>query len=366
MKKFPASIEERVTTIREFERLAQGTRTPGGEPAFEWLSAGAEHERTLRRNLLAFDEISLRPRILRNVSRIETTASFLGLAPLPIPVITAPLGQLTQFSADGEIDVARGVQLSNSIFCVSTQSRIAIEEIRQCAPSVRMIWQIYFYGDRFWVSDQLQRAFEAGVEAICVCADAPMRPIRYRDRELRYDARLVGRRTNPVPPAPEFNRTITWDDIDWLRSKVSLPLILKGVLDTEDAVLAKGAGVDCIWISNHGGRQLDSGLATLDVVSAIRRAVGPAYPLIIDGGVRSGTDVVKALALGANLVALGRPIVHGLIVGGDRGVHHLFNLLQEELISAMAHLGLTSIQEIDERAIIRRFNNQSISAVFNI
>jgi isopentenyl diphosphate isomerase/L-lactate dehydrogenase-like FMN-dependent dehydrogenase len=298
-------------------------------------------------NRRAFIATALRPRVLRDVSNIDLKVPFLG-SDLPMPLIIAPMGAMSQYHADGEAEMAAGVYDANALMCVSTHTRISLGDIRKQSPNARLVWQIYFYGDRDWVKQQIDEAIKYNCEAICICVDAPSRPVRYLDRETRYDARKVGRQTSVPAPDTSKNSHLTWDDFDWLRSIVTdVPLWIKGIMTAEDAVLSLDHGADLIWISNHGGRQLDSGLATLEVVEEIREAAGTETPIIMDGGVRTGSDIIKALALGADVIAIGRPAIYGLIAGGREGVQRVFELYREEIISSMAMCGLTQINEID-------------------
>ncbi|MGH9893902.1 MAG: alpha-hydroxy acid oxidase, partial [bacterium] len=192
-----------------------------------------------------------------------------------------------------------------------------------------------------------------GVEGICVGADAPTRGIRYRDRENRYNARKFGRTTNPPPPDHGANARTTWKDIAWLRRITRVPLIIKGVMTGDDARLCREHGADAVWVSNHGGRQVDSGLAPLEVLEEVCEAV-PGADIILDGGVRGGGDIVRALAMGAKAVGLGRSIVYGLAAGGADGVRLTLELFREEILSIMANIGCSSIADLNRELIRKR------------
>ena len=329
-------------TLRELEQRASETAIPG---AFQWLEAGSEYERTMRANRAAFDKTAIRPRVFCDVSDVNPRINLFGVN-LGMPAIICPLGHLTQFHEDGEAELAAGTEGEDTILCISTQTRIALPEIRERAKDANLLWQVYFYGPRDWVAEQVRIAADCGVVAICVCGDAPTRPVRYRDREARYDGRDHGRRTSEPVPSTLTNASTSWDDFAWLRDNTDLPIIVKGVMTAEDAKLSVKYGADAVWVSNHGGRQLDSGLASMDALPEVREALGPNVPLILDGGVRTGGDMVRALAAGADCVGIGRLAAYGLTAGGADGVHKMFVLLREEFISSMQNAGIVSIADM--------------------
>lgn len=333
-------------TLREIERAA---RRKVDNHAWDWLESGTENELTLERNRLSFARVALRPRIWRDVANVRISTSVAGLD-LPLPIIVSPLGGLTIYHDEGEEAVARGVCEIGSVLCVSTMARLKLSEIRAAASRARLMYQLYFMGSRGWLEERVREAEGVGVEAICVAADAPTRGIRYRDRENRYNARRFGRTTNPEPPDHAANARTTWNDISWLRSITTLPLIIKGVMTGEDAKLSHEHGADAVWVSNHGGRQVDSGLAPLEVLEEVGEAV-PGMDLILDGGVRGGGDVVRALALGAKAVGLGRSIIYGLAAGGAEGVHRTLELFREEILSIMANIGCAALADLNRDMI---------------
>lgn len=340
-------------TLREMEHWAKARAVPG---AFEWLNSHAELGNTFRANRRAFEEwVALRPRVLRDVSSISLKTRFLGRE-WSAPFLVAPLGHLTQFHHDGEAELAAGTEGENTLLCISTQTRLQLSEVRARAPKADIAWQVYFYGDRDWVAGQVEEAKRHGAQAICVCVDAPIRPVRYPDMEIRYDGRKNGRRTQPAVPNTLCNAHTTWDDIAWLKEQAGdLPLLVKGIMTGEDAVLATAHGADVVWVSNHGARQLDSGLSTLEVLEEIRAAVGPGTPLVLDGGIRTGSDILKALALGADMVAIGRPVVFGLITAGAEGVRRTFQLFRDELEASMAMCGLAAVDQVGRNYVRTRW-----------
>ncbi|MBI2998220.1 MAG: alpha-hydroxy-acid oxidizing protein [Deltaproteobacteria bacterium] len=333
-------------TLREIERAA---RSKIDDHAWDWLECGTENELTLQRNRQAFERVALRPRIFRDVSHVDLTTQVAGLN-LPVPVIVCPLGGLTIYDDGGEEAIAQGITGIGSILCVSAMARLKLSEIRAAAPRARLMYLVFFMGPRNWIEEQVREAEALGVEGICVGADAPTRGIRYRDRENRYNARKFGRTTNPPPPDHGTNAKTTWKDIKWLRSITKVPLIIKGVMTGEDGRLSREHGADAVWVSNHGGRQVDSGLAPLEALEEVREAVS-GTDIIVDGGVRGGGDVVRALAMGAKAVGLGRSIVYGLAVGGADGVRLTMELFREEMLSIMANIGCPSIADLNRDMI---------------
>lgn len=338
-------------TLREIERAA---RRKIDDHAWDWLECGTENEVTLERNREAFKRVALRPRIFRDVSKVDISTKIAGLS-LPLPVIVCPLGGLTIYDEGGEESIAQAISEFGSILCVSAMARVRLSDIRAAAPTARLMYLVFFMGPHSWVQEQVRMAEALGVEGICVGADAPTRGIRYRDRENRYNARKFGRTTNSPPPDHAANARTTWDDITWLRSLTQLPVIIKGVMTGEDAKRCREYGADAVWVSNHGGRQVDSGLAPIEVLEEVSAAV-PGMDIILDGGVRGGGEVVRALAMGAKAVGLGRSIVYGLATGGVDGVRATFMLYREEILSIMANCGCASIADLTPDMIrIRSF-----------
>jgi isopentenyl diphosphate isomerase/L-lactate dehydrogenase-like FMN-dependent dehydrogenase len=313
--------------------------------AWDWLDGSAEYGYTTRRNEAIFRQIALRPRVLRGIDQVDTTSHFLGQH-LLLPLIIAPTGHLTQFHHDGEAEMAAGLEDTGTIFFISTQTRLKMSEIRARAPKGDVAFQVYFYGDHDWVKEQVREAEEIGVTSICVCVDSPIRAFSYSRLDGRYDARKYGRRTTPPVPLQHLNARITWADIDWLRTITKLPLSLKGIMTVEDAVLAIEHGADAVWLSNHGGRALECDLTAVEMLEEVRSAVGKEAVLIVDGGIRTGSDVVKCLALGADMVAIGRPIIYGLIADGAAGVRRTVELFHQEIVSVMAMCGVASVDQI--------------------
>lgn len=342
-----------ILTLDDFEPIA---RERLSHAAYEFLSSGATDEITLRENREAFARIRLRPRVLTDVSSIDTRVELLGEV-LPFPILLAPVAYQRLLHPEGEIAAARGAGAAGAVYIVSMASTMSIEEI--AATATAPLWlQIYIQNDRGFTRDVVARAEATGVRAFCLTVDTPVVGTRTRqarakffvpddlptphlDREGRSRLSVVSPRREPV----------TWRDVEWLRSIVSRPLLLKGILDAGDAELAIGAGAAGMVVSNHGARNLDTVPATIEALPEIADRVAGRLPLLLDGGIRRGTDVVKALAHGARAVLLGRPYAYALAAAGAEGVTRAVGILREELETAMALLGRASVGAIDRSVL---------------
>jgi 4-hydroxymandelate oxidase len=339
-------------TLDDFEALAR-ERLP--HMAYEFVASGAADEVTLRWNREAFQQIVLRPRVLRDVTSIDTTTSLLG-EPLDFPILLAPVAYQKLMHADGEIAAARGAGRAGAIYVMSTAATCCVEDV--AATGARLWMQIYLQSDREITRDLVERAESAGVRAICLTVDTPV--LGTRNRQHRAGFTLPPELPTPHLDADGRSRLsvvsptrepITWRDVDWLRSQTKGPILLKGILDPDDAKLALEHGAAGIIVSNHGARNLDTVPATIQALPAIADAVGGRCPLLLDGGIRRGTDVIKAVAFGASAVMVGRPYAFALAIEGADGVARAIAILREELETAMALLGRASIAEIDRSVI---------------
>jgi isopentenyl diphosphate isomerase/L-lactate dehydrogenase-like FMN-dependent dehydrogenase len=288
-------------------------------------------------NLAAFRRWVLRPRMLVDVSDVTTATTVLGTE-VSFPVLVAPMAFQGLAHPDGERAMARGAAAAGTVMCLSTLSTIALDEVAEAAPGGSRWFQLYWGPDRSQVQDLVERAAAAGYRAIVVTVDLP--EVGRRERDLRSGFET------PASLSDVTDNSLTWRDLEWLRSHTALPILVKGILTAEDAVLATEAGVDGIVVSNHGGRQLDGVAASLDVLSDVVEAVGDRAVVLMDGGVRRGTDVVKALALGAQAVLVGRAALYGLAVGGAEGVERVLGLLREEFELALALCGCPSPEHV--------------------
>jgi isopentenyl diphosphate isomerase/L-lactate dehydrogenase-like FMN-dependent dehydrogenase len=325
--------------VAEYEALAEPRMHPA---AWDYYATGTDDEVTLRENRAAFARIKLRPHMLVDVSHVDTATTVLGL-PVSMPILIAPTAMHRLACEDGERATARAAGAAGTLMTASTESWCPLEDI--AAAATGPLWfQLYVYGSRAFAESLVRRAEEAGFRAIVLTVDSPR--WSRRQRSMRSEAeipqywpgnlpQIEGEEYNPLP--------LTWADIAWLRSLTSLPLVLKGILTAEDAMLAVDHGIDGIVVSNHGGRQLDTVPATIEALPEVVDAVAGRCEVYLDGGVRRGTDVLKALALGARAVLVGRPILWGLAVDGEAGARHVLELLHAELELAMALSGRPTI-----------------------
>jgi isopentenyl diphosphate isomerase/L-lactate dehydrogenase-like FMN-dependent dehydrogenase len=329
-------------TLSMFEARAQAIVPPD---ALAYATGGSASEATLERNRRALQHLAIEQRVLVGVKDIDIRADFLGLE-LPSPVIVCPMGGMYRFHPEGDVEMARGATRDGGMTVVAGGAQ-GLDKIAATA-SGPLIFQLYWLGDRAWVSDRLQQVADAGdrFKAFCLTVDAAAYSRRERDIVLNVSPR------RPTP-LPDTQSILTWDDVDWVRTQLPLPFGLKGIMTAHDAALALEHGVDFIWISNHGGRQIDDGRATIDALIEIAAVVQGRVPIVIDGGFRRGTDAIKALALGATLVAFGRTALWGLAVGGADGVQTVVRLLNEEIVINMKLAGQRSTRTLTASAIRR-------------
>ena len=334
-----------LVSVRDFERLAPGRMT---REAWEFISSGAGDEHTVRWNEAAFGRLRLRQRALEDVSRLDTRVSLFGRE-RPHPILLAPTSNHTLVHTEGEVATARGAGAAGATMVVSTFADKPLEEIARAA--TQPLWHAtYVMKDRGRTRELLQRAQAAGCEAICIPVDSPVVGARDREhRTYRFPREPISLLDYPVD---YWRYPTTWKDVDWICSQTKLPVVLKGVLDPEDADRGIRAGAAAIYVSNHGGRNLDTLPATIDVLADIAEKVTRRVPIIVDGGVRRGTDVIKALALGATAVAVGRPYLYGLALAGAAGVRGVVNILRNELEMAMALTGRSTIASIDRSLLL--------------
>ncbi|MBM3226624.1 MAG: alpha-hydroxy-acid oxidizing protein [Candidatus Tectomicrobia bacterium] len=342
-------MAERFMTLPEIERAAQSIVPPG---PYGYGAGGAETETTLRRNRRALDRLAIRQHILVDVRQIDLSTTFLGME-LPSPVAIAPMGGLVLFHPQGDVEMARGAAPTGNLAVVSGVTGWSVEDVAAAAQGP-LIFQLYHNGPRSWVKELLGRVETSGYRAVCLTVDVQVYGRRERDLEQRFDPRTARLGApNPPPPDSTYPARLTWDDVAWLQENLSIPVGLKGILTAQDARRAVDAGVKIIWVSNHGGRQLDHAQATIDVLPEIVEAVAGRAEIVIDGGFRRGTDVVKALALGANIVAMGRTMLWGLAVDGAAGVARTLEILRHEISTTLALSGHTSVRELEPSHVCR-------------
>jgi glycolate oxidase len=302
------------------------------------LTGGAESETTMCRNRLALDSLALRPRVLVDVSKIDPSTTFLGPR-LRIPVMLAPIGSLQLMTPEGAVAVARAAHEFGTVSFVSSVTQPSLEETAEATLHPK-IFQLYVQGDMRWVETLLTRVKTAGYHALCLTVDTAYYGRRERqmmDRWLPPSRRLSGY---------EHRSAITWETMAAIKKFAGLPFILKGVATAEDAALAVEHGVNAIYVSNHGGRQLDHNRGTLEMLPEIVEAVAGRATVVVDGGIVRGNDVLKALALGAQAVAIGKLQGWGLGAGGQQGLVRILEILESEIITSMALLGITRIDQL--------------------
>jgi 4-hydroxymandelate oxidase len=350
--------------LHEYETAARAVLPP---MVWDYVASGSGDEVTLQGNRAAFDHWRLLPRVLRGLHEVSTATTVLDQE-ISLPVLIAPSGRHRLCHDDGERATARGARAAGTIYTMSTAATLAIEEV---APDAGPWWfQLYVYRDRGFTRELVTRAAAAGASALVVTVDVPMRGRREAEERTHFtmppgvatallsvpEGMLVPAATNGNSVAAEvnavFDPALTWDDLAWLASLSPLPILLKGLLHPDDAVRAVAHGVRAVIVSNHGGRQLDSAVAALDALPAVVEAVGGRVEVLLDGGVRRGTDILKALALGARAVLIGRPIHWGLAVGGEAGVRHVLELLRAELALDLMLCGLADLNEVSRDVIV--------------
>lgn len=338
--------------------------------AFAYFSGGAADEITLRANRTAWDGIQLFPRVLRNLVGGHTRTALFGRT-LAHPILLAPVAFQRMAHRDGEMATAYAASMQGAGLILSSQASVLLEHVARAVLPERQrgpLWfQLYFQHDRGFTKELVRRAESAGYEALVVTVDASSSGVRDRERRVGFklppDVSAVNLAGLPAPKPVMLNEhqsrmfdallatAPTWKDIEWLRSITRLPVILKGIMHPGDAQLAAQHGADGVIVSNHGGRTLDTVPATATILPRIRAAMGPQFPILADGGIRRGTDVFKAIALGADAVLIGRPYVFGLANAGAMGVSHVVRLLRDELEIAMALCGCATLADINADAL---------------
>ncbi len=325
--------------FHEFYKAAKENLDRG---TWDYLVGAAETETTLRRNRAALDAIAFRPRVLRDVDVVATSTTLLGQK-LRIPVVLAPIGSLQDFNSDGAAAVARAAHRFGTVSFVSSVSQPGLEATAAACEGPK-IFQLYVRGDEAWVEDHVSRAIDAGYIAFCLTVDLDYYVKRERDVAKRY--LTTGRRIAGFNE--EYQRRFSWKDIARIRDRFDIPLIIKGIATAEDAKLAVEHGVEVVYVSNHGGRELDHGRGALDVLPEVVEAVGGKAEIILDGGILRGSDVIKAMALGADAVGIAR--LYGFAYGaaGEDGIVRMLEILQDEVRSTLGLLGVTSFEGLDQ------------------
>src|SRR5262245_33294868 len=336
-------------TLPEIRRAA---RKRLSRDVWNFGAGASETETTKRRNRRALDRLAIRQDVLVDVRNIDLTTTFLGV-PLSIPVMIAPMGGLVLFHHHGDVEMARGASMGDAIVALSGATGWPVEDVAKAGPGPKL-FQLYHHGDRTWVADLLARVEASGYLSVCLTVDTQLYSRRERDIVNRYSPRqAMSVAPNPRGPDSTYPARLTWADVEWLQKTTRLPVGLKGIMTARDASRAVGMGVQVIWVSNHGGRQLDQTQATIDALPAIVDAVAGRATIVIDGGFGRGTDVIKALALGANVVAMGRAMLWGLAADGADGVACALDILRNELHISMGLCGQTSVRNLRPDSVIK-------------
>lgn len=345
-----------IVSLSEFEELAQ-TCMPA--MALNYVSGGAADELTLRANCEEWKRIRLKPRVLVDVSRVDVSTIVLGQRMEP-PILLAPTAFHRLCHDEGEKATVAGANHAGASLVLSTYATESVEAI--AAAATQPLWfQLYAQRDRELNRALLQRAEQAGCKAVCITVDTPVLGARNRESRsqfqvpadfklpnLAFDSAAISQRIHHQDP---LSPTLTWKDVEWLRSLATVPLVLKGIVNPDDAARAAKAGVAGIIVSNHGGRNLDTLPSTAEALPRIVEKVQGKIAILVDGGIRRGTDVLKALALGADAVLIGRPYLYGLAAAGADGVARVLEILKTELKLAMALTGRLSIRELDRTVL---------------
>lgn len=373
------------------DALRRSARRALPRPIFDYIDGGAEDELALRRATGAFDDYELLPRMLVDVSQIGGETEIFGRT-IPLPLMLAPTGLTRLFHKEAEIAVARAASAAGLPYCLSTLGTTTIEDFARAVPGPKL-FQIYIFKDRGLTEEFVERARDCGYDGLVLTVDTLVAGKRERDLVnglslpprltprgflgfaakprwslpalfgRKFDFVNVAHRVAAMSAGPtslqayinaQFDRSLTWKDVEWLASRWRGPLAVKGILRPDDARQAAEAGADTVMVSNHGGRQLESAAAPIDQIAPIADAVGGRMKIICDGGIRRGTDIVKALALGADACSIGRPYLYGLAAGGSGGVGRAIDLLRDEYERSMILIGAPSPQALDGSLIRHR------------
>lgn len=348
-------------SVYDYERRAEELLEPG---AFGYFAGGADDERALRGNVAAYERWNLRPRVLVDVGETTAAATVLGM-PLSMPLVVAPTAFQRMAHPDGEPGMARAAAAAGTAMCLSTLATSTPAEVAAAAPGAALWLQVYVFRDRGITRSLVDQAGESGYRALVVTVDAPF--LGRRERDFRTGFTIPAEMTVPAVAAAAggavagtprdmlgwIDPTLSWRDLEAIAGWSSLPLLVKGIQTAEDAALACEHGAAGVVVSNHGGRQLDGVAATIDVLAEVVEAVDGRVEVLVDGGIRRGADVVKALALGARAVLAGRAPLWGLAVDGEAGARHVLELLRDEITLALALCGCASPAEVTRAHVAR-------------
>jgi isopentenyl diphosphate isomerase/L-lactate dehydrogenase-like FMN-dependent dehydrogenase len=333
----PSNLDEQFQTLHEIARAARRNLADG---PWDYMMGGTETETTLRRNRAAIDAVAFRPRVLRDTSKVDSTSTFMG-RPVRLPVMLAPVGSVESFTPGGGATSAKASGAFGVPHMLSSACNPGLEATAAAADNYR-IFQLYVRGDDAFVDDHVKRARDNGYTIFCMTVDSA----HYSRRERDLDKRFV-KPWRQAARGMEWQAALSWDQVKRFKDVHDIPLILKGIATGEDAAIACDHGVEVVYVSNHGGRQLDHGLGSLEVLPEVVRAVNGRASVMVDGGFLRGTDIVKAIALGAQCVGLGRLQCLGLAAAGQAGLERALEILEEEVRICLGLLGVTSYGQLD-------------------
>ncbi len=327
------------SSYKTLHEVVQKARQKLNQDAWDYIIGGTETETTLQRNRQALDLLAFRPRVLRDVSNRDASTEFMGKK-LRLPVCLAPVGSLELFTSGAASDSARAASQFGVAHMLSSVCKPGIEQLAQDAPEALRLFQLYVHGDSSWVDEIAERVVSAGYKGLCLTVDSAVYSRRERDISKNNARRLS-------VPGREFQEKLTWKDIDRLKSKLTIPISLKGIATAEDARMALDHGVDMIYVSNHGGRQLDHCLGSMSCLPEITKVVAKKIPVVVDGGFNRGSDIVKAMIAGADMVGLGRIQCLGLGADGQQGLVRVLELLELEVKLCMGMLGIENWSQVE-------------------
>ncbi|MBV8989093.1 MAG: alpha-hydroxy-acid oxidizing protein [Solirubrobacterales bacterium] len=333
--------DDSLISLADYERAAEHLLEP---PALSYFFGGAGDEITMRDNVHAWKRFAIKPRMLVGVAAGELSVTVLG-RPRPHPLIIAPMASQGHADPEGDVATARAAAATGAVMCLSTLATVGVTELAHAAPDLTRWFQLYVFRDRAYSDQLVAQAVELGYEALVVTVDLPV--LGVRERELRFPIEQ-----GPSEMAPLIDPLLSWKDIERFASDCPLPLLVKGILTPEDARLAIEHGARGVIVSNHGGRQLDTVMSSADALAPIVDAVAGEIDVLVDGGIRRGTDILKALALGAQAVLVGRPILFGLVVGGSDGARRVLEILIAELDTALALAGVARAADLGRANVV--------------
>jgi 4-hydroxymandelate oxidase len=344
LKGDPVDLSE-IYNLFDFEKMAEGKMT---SMAYGYVAGGAADEITVRWNRQAFDMLKINPSVLNDVSKVDTSTTLFGQK-IAYPVLIAPTAFHKMMHPEGELATAKGAGKAKAIYVVSSFTTTPLEEIKKAA--TEPLWfQLYVRDDKVFTKNLVQKAEALGYKALCITVDTPVAGVRNREDKIKFklpDGVDAPYRNGSL----EQKLPLTWKEMEWLISFAKVPVLLKGILNADDAERAIKIGASGIIVSNHGGRNLDTAPATIDALPIIAERVNKRIPILMDGGIRRGTDILKAIAFGASAVLVGRPICYGLASGGAEGVAKALDILKTEFEMAMALTGRSNIAGIDRSLI---------------